>query len=81
MEGNGHTSLEVLAHRCSREERRKDREQIHRHYKDWAFYALVGIIMFISLSVGEPLRTMSFGAFTSLVGYVARDFVNRRMGD
>lgn len=60
-----------------RAEKRKDREQLHRHRLDYLYYALAGAALAVAV-MNPELRTVTVAAFSSIVGYVGRDIMDRR---
>lgn len=60
------------------EEDRQYRDQSHNYRKDWALYALAVMTMVVAIRHQGELRTVALSMFTSLGGYLARDFMDRR---
>ena len=61
-----------------RAEKRKDREQLHRHRLDYLYYALAGAALAVAVMNPGELRTETVAAFSSIVGYGGRDIMDRR---
>ena len=71
-------NLSAGEYQALKAEKRKDREQLHRHRLDYLYYALAGAALVVAVMNPGELRTATVAAFSSIVGYVGRDFIDRR---
>lgn len=72
------TENELPVWRQGREENRKDSRQRHDQCKDWGFYFFAFAAMVMLFFSEGGLRGVMFFLFSSLVGYIAKDFMGRR---